>query len=106
MINLNFRSWVLAYPVESLRNEMGKEHTEALVMLSMNCLKLFISTVFQNSKQQQYENSKSQNPDEKNPTIPSPQNQIKIPLHTQFMLKQLPTFLWFFFNRKKDNYFF
>lgn len=96
MINLNFRSWVLAYPVESLRNEMGKEHTEALVMLSMNCLKLFISTVFQNSEQQLYENSKSQNPDEKNPTLPSPKNQIKIPLHTQFMLKQLPTFKIFF----------
>lgn len=71
MINLNFRSWVLAYPVESLRNEMGKEHTEALVMLSMNCLKVFTSTVFQNNEQQQYENSKSQNPDENKQPSPA-----------------------------------
>lgn len=29
---LNFRSWVLAYPVESLSNEMGKEHIEDSVL--------------------------------------------------------------------------
>lgn len=35
---------------------MGKEHTDALVMISVNCLKVFISTILQKNEQQEYEN--------------------------------------------------
>lgn len=100
VINPNFRGWVLAYAVESLRKEMGKEHTEALVMISMNCLKVFISTILQNNDSNSMKTHKAKTQMKAN-NLPLTKKLDKNDLRIYTVYVKIPSFL----NRKttKNN---